>query len=170
MTATNSYNQANLLHRTFRWLGMHQPIARVFSHILPPIDRAVFRITGGRHMVTSILAGFPMIELTTIGAKSGQSRTTPLLALQDGASYVVIASSFGRPNYPAWYHNLRAYPQVTVKHGVHTAVFTARMAEGDERARYWQMANAIYPGYTLYAERASNRIIPVVVLEPRKGR
>ena len=167
MTATNSYDQANLLHRAFRWLGMHKPVARIFSHLLPPIDRAVFRITGGRHMVTSVLAGFPMVVLTTIGAKSGQPRTTPLLALQDGASYVVIASSFGKPTDPAWYHNLRANPQVTVKHGVHTGAYTARLAEGDERARYWQMANAIYPGYSLYAERASNRMIPVVVLEPR---
>jgi deazaflavin-dependent oxidoreductase (nitroreductase family) len=169
MTPTNTYDQANLLHRTFRWLGMQKPIARLFSHILPPLDRTLFRATGSRHTVASLLAGLPMIELTTIGAKSGQPRTTPLLALQDGAGYVVIASNFGKPNYPAWYFNLRANPQVTVRHGQRTGVYTARITAGDERARYWQIANTIYPGYALYAERASNREIPVVVLEEVAG-
>lgn len=166
MPAPNSFDQANLMHRAFRWLGMQKPIAWVFSQILPPMDRALYRATGGKHMVVSILAGLPVIQLTTIGAKSGQPRATPLLAFQDGTSYVVIASSFGKPNHPAWYHNLRANPQVTVRHGQRTGAYTARIAEDDERTRYWQMANAIYPGYTLYQARASNRVIPVVVLEP----
>ena len=167
MTPTNTYDQSNLLHRTFRWLGMQKPVARLFSHILPPLDRGLFRATGSRHTVASLLAGLPMIELTTIGAKSGQPRTTPLLALQDGEQYVVIASNFGKPNYPAWYHNLRATPQVTVRRGQQTATFLARITEGDERARYWQIANQVYPGYNLYAERAAGRAIPVVVLEPK---
>ena len=169
MASTNSYDQANLLHRTFRWLGMQKPVARLFSHILPPLDRTLFRATGSRHTVASLLAGLPMIELTTIGAKSGQPRTTPLLALQDGAGYVVIASNFGKANYPAWYYNLRANPQVTVTHGPRTGRYTARITAGDERARYWQIANTIYPGYALYAERASHREIPVVVLEEVAG-
>ncbi len=166
MPVSSSFDQANLLHRTFRWLGMQKPVARAFSHLLPPLDRTLYRITGGRHMATTILAGLPMIELTTIGAKSGQPRTTPLLALQDGTSYVVIASSFGKPNHPAWYHNLRANAQVTVRRGQQTAAYLARTAEGDERARYWELANHVYPGYNLYVQRAGGRVIPVVVLEP----
>jgi len=169
MTPTNSYDQANFLHRTFRWLGMQKPVAQLFAALAPPVDRLVFRVTGGGQTATALLAGLPMIELTTLGAKSGQPRTTPLLALQDGGSYVVIASNFGKPNYPAWYFNLRANPQVTVRHGQRTGRYTARITAGDERARYWQTANAIYPGYALYAERASNREIPVVVLEEVTG-
>jgi deazaflavin-dependent oxidoreductase (nitroreductase family) len=166
MTPTNRYDQANLLHRTFRWLGMQKPIARVFSQILPPLDRALYRATGGKHMAVSLLAGLPVIELTTIGAKSGQPRATPLLAFQDGTRYVIIASSFGKPNHPAWYHNLRANPQVTVRRGQQIAAYLARTVEGDERARYWELANQVYPGYDLYAQRAGSRVIPVVVLEP----
>jgi deazaflavin-dependent oxidoreductase (nitroreductase family) len=103
-------------------------------------------------MAASVLAGLPMIELTTVGAKSGQLRTTPLLALQHGTSYVVIASSFGKPNHPAWYHNLCANPLVTVRRSQQSGTYAARVAEGDERARYWQLANQVYPGYNLYAD------------------
>lgn len=169
MPSTSSYDQATWLHRTFRWLGMQKPVASIFYYLLPPLDRMVYRATGGRYMAASVLAGLPMIELTTIGAKSGQPRTTPLLALQDGTRYVVIASSFGKPNHPAWYHNLRANPQVTVRRGQQTAPYQARTAEGDERTRYWQLANQVYPGYNLYAERAGGRVIPVVVLEAAGG-
>jgi deazaflavin-dependent oxidoreductase (nitroreductase family) len=166
MPANTSYDQANLLYRTFRWLGMQKPVAFIFYHLLPPLDRTVYRVTGGRYMAASVLAGLPMIELTTVGAKSGQLRTTPLLALQHGTSYVVIASSFGKPNHPAWYHNLCANPLVTVRRSQQSGTYAARVAEGDERARYWQLANQVYPGYNLYAQRASGRTIPVVVLDP----
>lgn len=166
MAATNSYDQTHLLHRAFRWLGKHKPVARILSRILPTIDRTIYRITGGRHMAVTLLAGLPMIQLTTIGAKSGQPRATPLLALQDGASYLVIASNFGKPNHPAWYYNLHANPKVTVRRGQQTAAYLARTAEGDERARYWELANQVYPGYNLYAQRAGGRVIPVVVLDP----
>ena len=57
MPVSSSFDQANLLHRTFRWLGMQKPVARAFSHLLPPLDRTLYRITGGRHMATTILAG-----------------------------------------------------------------------------------------------------------------
>lgn len=166
MMSSNSYAQANILHRTFRWLGMQKAGAWLFAHVAPPVDRTLYRLSGGRYMATALLAGLPMIHLTTIGAKSGQSRMTPLLAIQDGQRYVVIASNFGKPNYPAWYHNLRANPQVTVRRGNNAGAYMARQAQDGERARYWQVANQIYPGFTLYAARASNREIPVVVLEP----
>ncbi|MFN2143743.1 MAG: nitroreductase family deazaflavin-dependent oxidoreductase, partial [Anaerolineales bacterium] len=96
----------------------------------------------------------------------GLPRTTPLVALAEGEKIILIASYFGSTRHPAWYYNLRANPEVSVSHKGQTGQYRARLAVGEEREGYWEMAASLYPGYTLYKQKAGDRQIPVVVLEP----
>ena len=77
---------------------------------LPRIDRGMFRLSRGRTTFSAWISGLPIIMLTTTGARSGQPRTLPVLALPEGDRLVLIASNFGLPSNPGWYHNLRAQP------------------------------------------------------------
>ena len=108
----------------------------------------------------------PVLLLDHVGAKTGTRRTTPLAYIRDGDDVVLVASKGGHPRHPAWYHNLRAHPDTTVQIGSeHRAVHT-RVANSDERARLWPKVVAAYGGYRDYQER-TNRVIPLVLLEPR---
>jgi deazaflavin-dependent oxidoreductase (nitroreductase family) len=104
--------------------------------------------------------------LTARGARSGQPRSTPVLYFSDADDVVLIASSFGRERHPAWYHNLRAHPDASLRVGRHHGHYRAREAEGEQRERLWSLANRVYPGFDDYQRRASHRRIPVVVLSP----
>jgi deazaflavin-dependent oxidoreductase (nitroreductase family) len=107
-----------------------------------------------------------VVILTTTGAKTGQQRTSPMLGVPDGDNLVVIAANWGQPHHPAWYHNLCAHPLATVTvRGVYRRV-RAEEASGDERERLWQLGREVYPGGVVYARRAANRRIPVMVLAP----
>jgi deazaflavin-dependent oxidoreductase (nitroreductase family) len=140
-------------------------MARFYGVIQQPLDRLVYRLTGGATTATSWLAGVEITMLTTTGAKSGRSRTLPVLGLPDGDDTILIASNFGRPRNPAWYHNLRANPRATiVVHGVRREV-VARELAGAERERGYRRGEEIFPGFTHYRRWAPNRQIPVLKLE-----
>lgn len=108
----------------------------------------------------------PMLLLEHVGAKSGRSRTTPLVYVADGEDLVLVASKGGHPRNPAWFHNLRANPDTTVQVGSRRRPIRARVATEQERARLWPKAVAAYGGYTDYQKR-TDREIPLVILEPR---
>jgi deazaflavin-dependent oxidoreductase (nitroreductase family) len=137
----------------------------LFARVLHRIDRPVYRLTGGRHTFGNLASGLPVVMLTTTGARTGLHRTVPVLGLPTADGLAVIASNYGQPDHPAWYHNLRANPegQVTVD-GV-TRAFRATEAEGEMRARIWQEGLEVYPGWSQYERRAPNRQIAVFVLE-----
>jgi deazaflavin-dependent oxidoreductase (nitroreductase family) len=142
-------------------------MARLYGRIQQPLDTFAYRVTRGRTTLSSWFAGVQLVMLTTTGARTGAQRSLPVLGLDDGDAVVVIASNFGRPSHPAWYHNLRADPQAWVAvRGVARAV-EARELEGAERERQFRRATAIYPGFERYRDWASNRRIPVIRLEPR---
>ena len=126
------------------------------------LDRILMPLTKG-HVRTSV--GKPTLLLHTVGAKSGEPRSAPVLYLRDGDNVVVIASNGGTPTNPGWYYNLRANPacEATVK-GKRSA-YVARRAEGEERARLWDLGLSIYEGWTDYDAR-THRDIPIMVLEP----
>ena len=140
--------------------------ARIFSNIMHRLDPLVISLTNGKTSASTILTGYPIIQLTTIGAKSGLPRSVPLMAVPDGDRLGLIASNWGRKKHPAWYANLCAHPQVVVTIDNRSRNYSARPAEGEERERFWNKAVAMYAGYALYEERAAGREIPVVILEP----
>jgi deazaflavin-dependent oxidoreductase (nitroreductase family) len=123
---------------------------------------AEFRANGGR--VTGGFEHAPLLLLTTVGARSGEARTTPVVYTTDGDRLVVIASMGGAPKHPAWYHNLVANPEVTVE--LPTETFTARavVTSGEERARLYRAQADLMPNFDEYAA-ATDREIPVIVLE-----
>lgn len=138
-----------------------------FSHAAHRLDLSVIRLSKGQGSLTSIFADLPVITLTTIGAKSGQSRTVPLVGIPDGDKVVLIASNFGRANHPAWYHNLRANPEATLSFNGRAGTYIASEATGPEREAYWQEAVELYAGYAIYKERTNGREIPVMILTPK---
>jgi deazaflavin-dependent oxidoreductase (nitroreductase family) len=113
-------------------------------------------------------AGAPMVLLTTTGAKTGLKRTTPLMCLPDGDRIAVFASKGGAPTHPAWYHNMRANPRVTVEYGTETFEADASFPAGAERDGLYGRQASAYPQFAEY-EKRTTRKIPVVVLTRRKG-
>lgn len=147
-------------------MAASRPGAWLLSRILPPLDLVMRRLTGGQRSLAGLVTGLPMLYLTATGARSGKPRTVPLIGAPVGEEIVVIASNWGKPQHPAWYHNIQANPLVTVEIGGCRGRYRATEVTGEERAHYWQRAVQLYPGYTLYRQRASNRQIPVIVLRP----
>lgn len=130
------------------------------------VHRALIRLTRGR--VGWSAAGMLAVELTTIGRKSGERRSTMLtVPVRDGDGYVIVASRGGDDKHPAWFLNLRDNPHVDVVIGGKPSVpMTARIADADTRARLWPQITAKYRNYAGYQQKTS-REIPVVILEPR---
>jgi deazaflavin-dependent oxidoreductase (nitroreductase family) len=121
-----------------------------------------FRANGGR--VGGPFEGAPLLLLTSIGAKSGVARTTPLMYLPDGERIVIFASKAGAPTNPAWYHNLLANPSATVEVGGDIFDVDVSVATGEERERLFNRQSELMPQFADYAQRTT-RQIPVVVLE-----
>ncbi|MFG2305597.1 nitroreductase family deazaflavin-dependent oxidoreductase [Actinacidiphila glaucinigra] len=111
------------------------------------------------------LRGRPVIVLTTLGAKSGRIRKTPLMRVEHDGRYAVVASKGGAPRHPVWYHNLVADPRVELQDGPVRQDMTAREVTGDERAEWWERAVEAWPDYAEY-QKNTDREIPVFVLEP----
>jgi deazaflavin-dependent oxidoreductase (nitroreductase family) len=130
------------------------------------VDPHLMRLTRG-HIRLAVTA--PTVLLTHTGAKSGRRRTTPLLYFTDDDVVVVlIASKGGAASHPAWYHNVKANPEVEASTDGRPVPYLAREAEGAERKRLWGLATTLYAGYDDYQEKArSHRTIPVIVLSPR---
>lgn len=143
------------------------PVSWVYSYTLHHIDGVLMWLSGGRLTVPGVLAGLPVVKLTTRGAKSGQPRTVPVIAIPDGDKFVLIASHWGRKRHPAWYYNLRANPEATISVAGRAGTYVVRETAGDEREAYWQKAVSVYAGYAAYKIRAANRQIPVLVLTPK---
>ena len=111
------------------------------------------------------LKGKPVILLTTVGAKTGKIRKTPLMRVEHGGEYAVVASLGGAPKHPVWYHNIKAHPRVELQDGTVTREYEAREVTGDEKATWWDRAVAAWPDYADY-QRKTDRQIPVFVLTP----
>lgn len=139
------------------------PVAR---HVVPPVDRALARMSGGHLMLSAALV--PSLVLTAIGAKTGEVRRTPLATLpEDDGSFLVVGSNFGQERHPAWTANLLAHPSATVTFRGRTLPVTARLVEADERAAVWPRITRVWPTYDRYAEMSGRelrvfRLVPAV--------
>lgn len=113
--------------------------------------------------------GAPIVELTTIGAKTGRERDVPVLGMRDGERWIVVASNWGREEHPAWYHNLKANPDVKLTYKGRTGRYVAREPTGDERDEYWRRVADLNPSLETYRQRSGDRRIPVILLTPEEN-
>lgn len=123
----------------------------------------LYRISGGR--IGGRVGRAPVLLLTTIGRKSGQPRTAPVVYLADGRSFVVIGSNAGHSRAPAWSLNLKSKPEAEIEVGRRKLPVRARIATGEERAGLWRRHNEQFAGFDEYEAR-TDRAIAVFVLEP----
>jgi F420H(2)-dependent quinone reductase len=107
-----------------------------------------------------------VVILTTIGAKTGNIRKKPVMRLKDGDTYVAVASNGGAASNPSWYRNLSAHPEVSLQDGATVYRLRAREVRGEEKARWWLVAERDWSRFAEFPAKASDREIPVVVLEP----
>lgn len=133
--------------------------------VMNGVHRAVLKLTGNR--VGATFGGMPSLELTTTGRKSGKPRSVMLTSpLQEGDTYVVVASRGGDDIHPAWFLNLRDNPDVEVRIvGKDSRRMHARVATAEERERMWPLIATKYRNYAGYQKR-TDREIPLVLLEP----
>lgn len=111
------------------------------------------------------MRGMKIVVVTSVGAKSGKLRKTPLMRVEHDGEYAAVASLGGAPQHPVWYYNLKANPHVELQDGSVTKDYIAREVTGDEKAIWWERAVAAYPDYADYQKKTS-REIPVFVLSP----
>jgi len=117
--------------------------------------------SGGTEGTT--MRGVPVIVLTTLGAKSGKIRKTPLMRVEHDGAYAAVASKGGTPEHPVWYHNIVAHPGVELQDGPVRREMNARELTGEERDLWWSRAVEVWPDYAEY-QKKTDRQIPVFVL------
>ena len=143
-----------------------QPVLTRLQQLFVVAHQWVYQRSGGR--IGASLGGRPMLLLHTVGRRSAERRTATLLYAQDGDRYVIVASRYGGPKHPGWYHNLVAQPDAEIQVGTRRIPVHAHVAEGEEREAAWALADRVNKGqYSVYQSR-TDRTIPVVVLEPRR--
>ena len=125
----------------------------------------LYESSGGTRGTTLRETGLPVVVVTNRGARSGKVHKTPVMRVEHGGRYAMVASKGGAPNHPVWYYNVRANPLVELQDGPHRQDMTARELSGEERAEWWTRAVAAYPPYAEYQQKTT-RQIPVFVLEP----
>jgi deazaflavin-dependent oxidoreductase (nitroreductase family) len=112
------------------------------------------------------IQGYPIILLTSVGARTGLLRKTPLMRVEHDGEYAVVGSLGGSAKHPVWVHNLRANPHVELQDGAEKHDYTAREADGEERDVWWKRSVEAFPNYAAY-QKKTKRLIPVFVLTRR---
>ena len=156
----------NAFQKLLHYFVILRPVTAFFAPRVHLLDKAILKWTHGKYTASEIL-GWQIIQLTTIGARTNQPRTMPLIGLFDEEKLAVIASNFGRKHNPGWFYNLKMHPECDVQFNGRSTKYIARETRGEEYQRYWQLAISFYAGYEKYKERAAHRHIPVMLLEPK---
>lgn len=152
-----------LYKRFVAWLAAHRWGSAAIKRFYRPLDHVVYRLTGGRRGLGPTR---DVLLLTSMGRKSGQPRSNPLMYLEHAGSFWVMGSNFGQQHHPAWTQNLLANPEATVQIGARTEHVVARLATDQERRRLWPQLIEVYPpwqAYTGWTERGFR----LFELEPR---
>jgi deazaflavin-dependent oxidoreductase (nitroreductase family) len=160
--ATNTLNgiprvdpgaRRSVAKRVIQWCAATRWGVAATRSIAVPLDTFLLRATGGRAGVT--MGAAPVAVLTSLGARSGLRRETPLQYFTDGDDVILAASNFGGGRHPGWYHNLRAHPACELRVGARGGPFTAAEVDDVEHARLFELATRLYPGYARCAERTA---------------
>jgi deazaflavin-dependent oxidoreductase (nitroreductase family) len=162
------YRGSGPLRRVARLLVTTRPVAWLSARYLPTIDRVVFGLTSGTVTPSALLTGLPVVEVATIGARTGLPRTVRLLGIPDGADLLLVAANFGQPTNPAWYYNLRACRRVTVTAYGTSGEYDVTELTGSQRDAGFDRALTLNPGWRRFRDRAGSRQIPVLRLAPAR--
>src|SRR5947207_13337810 len=140
---------------------------------IPKFARALMRLMQGPYHIAfrqfgdrMRVQGRPLVELETVGGKSGLRRQAvvgsfPEIAAAVPSSWVVVASNAGSARHPAWFLNLAKNPdQVWIANGNRRIKVTPETLEGAERERAWQELTSLAPGYGKYLE-STDRVFPI---------
>ncbi len=156
----------NWAQRRVQAVAATRPGARVFSRVLPALDRGTERLTAGRVSLPLLLAGLPALVLTTTGRRTGQVRSTHLIAVPFEDTLALLGTNFGQPRTPAWVLNLEADARAAVTHRGVTVNVVARPATEVEAERILADSAYVYAGYQRYRRRITGRALRIFVLEP----
>ena len=159
------HKAGNPLHRAVRSVAGSKPGAVFFSKTIQPIDEAFAKLTGGKKTATELLAGLPVVSVTTTGRSSGLPRRTPLIAVPIGDDLALLGTNFGGKRTPGWVYNLEADPNAKASYGTNEIDVVARSATDEEFETAFVAGGSIYGGYTKYRSRVDGRDIRVFVLE-----
>ncbi len=160
------HSTANPVHRAGRWIGATRAGGWLLSRTLPRLDNVVGRLSRGRHSAPGLLTGLAVLDLTTTGRKSGQRRTSHLIATPYDGALALLGTNFGQESTPAWALNLEAEPRATVSYRSTSREVVARPATDLEADEIFTHAASFYPGYRNYQQRiGGSRRIRVFVLE-----
>jgi F420H(2)-dependent quinone reductase len=140
--------------------GQYEPSA--FDHARNQVD--LYERSGGTEGTTNP-GGEPVIVLTSVGAKSGKLRKSPLMRVEHDGEYAVVASLGGAPKNPVWYYNVVANPHVELQDGSVKKDYQAREVHGEEYETWFKRAVAAWPDYAEYTKKTT-RIMPIFVLTP----
>jgi deazaflavin-dependent oxidoreductase (nitroreductase family) len=161
------FPEPNRFQRAVQAIVSTRPGAWVLSKALPATDRAVARLTGGRSSVSELVAGVPIVVLTTTGRKSGLPRESQLVGIPLRDAIAVLGTNYGQAATPAWVLNLEAEPRATLAHETRSIEVLARPATDAERGQVLARTATIYGGYAKYLGRISRRRVRIFVLESR---
>ncbi|MFF4604317.1 nitroreductase/quinone reductase family protein [Streptomyces sp. NPDC001339] len=143
--------------RLVQKISATRTFARIAPHVIPALDRAVHRLTHGKVLLSARM--LPGVILTATGARSGRPRRTPLACVpEEGGSWLLVGSNFGRPGHPAWTGNLLKNPEAEINWRSQDIPVRARLLTGEERARAWRTALEFWPPYAAYQARVEREI------------
>lgn len=155
------------LRRRFSEVATNETMSALIARSAMPLDRLMLRVTAGRATATSFMTGFPVLWVTTTGARSGRPREVPLLGIPTPTrNLALLGTNFGGADTPGWVHNLLADPEAVVAWRDNRAEVTAARLDPAQEEPVWEAAIAAYPNYANYRQRAAHRNIHAFELVP----
>jgi deazaflavin-dependent oxidoreductase (nitroreductase family) len=158
--------EPNPFQRAMQTFASSRAGAWLFSRMLRHLDDAVGRLSHGRTSAPRLLAGIPVLDVTTTGRKSGLPRTSHLIAVPYAGTLALLGTNFGQPSTPAWVLNLEADPRATVVHAGRSREVVARLATEPEQAGILAASTQVYGGYLKYQQRITHRRLRIFLLTP----
>ena len=159
------HRRPTFIQRSIQAFASTRAGAWVFSRVLRHLDDVVVRVSRGRTSAPELLAGLPVLDVTTTGRRSGLPRTSHLIAVPYGEALALLGTNFGQPSTPAWVLNVEADPRVTLRHHGTTIEARARPATDQEREEVLAASESVYAGYVAYQRRITGRRLRIFVLE-----
>lgn len=148
--------------RSVQRMATSKPFRKVAPSVVPPLDRFLHRVSGGRVLMSRLMT--PTVLLTTTGAKTGKARQVPLACVPDGDVIYLVGSNFGRETHPAWSGNLLAKPEASVSLDGEEFDVVAHRLSPEEKDEAWPKVLDVWPAYDRYVE-ISGRDLRVFRLE-----